>query len=65
MSKSLKTNINTLIGRAVLLPLPFLLFLLQFFDTLFKHIGPEITLKIGQFFGAGETILCCLFEYVL
>jgi len=60
-----RSHINALVGRAVLLPLPLLLLLLQLFDALLQHIGPEVSLKVRQLVGAGQTILCRLLEDVL
>lgn len=62
---SLRSYINTLVGSAVFLSFPFLLLLLQFFDALFQHVGPEVTLEVRQLLGTGQTIFCCLLEDVL
>lgn len=59
------THVSAFIGSVVLLPLSLLLFLLQLLNTLLKHIGPEVTLKVRQLLGARQSIFSCLLEDVL
>lgn len=59
------THIGAFIGSVVLLSLPLLLLLLQLLNTLLKHVGPEVTLKVRQLLGARESIFRGLLEDVL
>lgn len=54
-----------LTGCGALFLLPLFFFLFQLLNALLQHIGPKVTLKIGQFLGTGEPVFSCLFENVL